>query len=153
MYYTSFYTSYLYKGYNCWVLKIYRVTCAWHVSHFLKMVEEEALTKSFLSELDIKNLGEEKIIGMKIWRDMNYGVLYVIQRRYIEKVLHCFPTDHAKDFFTLLDFHVMHSKGLVPRTKKNEDEIKCISYTNVIEMRWNKWSFNNYSKFNSNWRL
>ena len=45
--------------------------------------------KEFLSsEFDMKDLGEaKKILGMDILRDQSKGILYLSQRKYIEKVV------------------------------------------------------------------
>lgn len=52
------------------------------------MIEVDNLKKLLGSEFDVKDLGEgEKIIGMEILRDRILDVLYLNQRRYIEKLL------------------------------------------------------------------
>src|SRR5687768_4193689 len=52
------------------------------------LFEVENLKRLLSSEFDMKDLGEaKKILGMEILRDRARGILYLSQRRYIEKVL------------------------------------------------------------------
>lgn len=88
----------------------------------LVVLEVEALTKRFTNEFDMKDLGDaKKILGMKIVRDRDNGILYLSQKRYIYKVLKRFPMDNAKVVSTPLCSHFLLSKEHYPQTKQEED--------------------------------
>ena len=71
------------------------------------LFEVENLKVLLSSEFDIKDLGEvKKILGMEILRDRAKGILYLSQRRYIEKVLRRFSMGDAKSVSTPLASHL-----------------------------------------------
>ena len=82
------------------------------------------------SEFDMKDLGEaKKILGMEILRDRAKGILYLSQRRYIEKVLRRFSMGDAKSVSTPLASHFKLSKKLCPQKKEEEEQMDEIPYT------------------------
>ena len=97
------------------------------------MIEIHNLKKLLASEFDMKDLGEaKKILGMEIIRDRNAGVLYLSQKRYIEKVLERFSMVHAKPVSTPLSSHFKLSKELSPQSKEEEKSMAHIPYTSAV---------------------
>ena len=94
------------------------------------LFEVENLKVLLSSEFDMKDLGEaKKILGMEILRDRAKGVLYLSQRKYIEKVVQRFSMDDAKGVSTPLASHFKLSKRLCPQTKAEEEQMVRIPYT------------------------
>ena len=97
------------------------------------MLEVEKLKEQFSKEFDMKDLGEaRKILGMEIFRDRTNGFLYLSQRRYIKKVLKRFFIDIAKVDSTPFGSHFLFSKESCSRTKQEEEDMRGITYTNVV---------------------
>ena len=65
----------------------------------------------------------KKILRMEILRDRAKGILYLSQRKYIEKLVQrFFFMDDAKGVPTPLTFHFKLSKRLCPQTKAEEEQ-------------------------------
>ena len=81
----------------------------------------------------MKDLGEaKKIVGMEIMRDRAKGILYLSQKRCIEKVLRRFSMDDAKSVSTPLASHFKLSNKVCPQTKQEEEQMESIPYTCAI---------------------
>ncbi|XP_057532923.1 uncharacterized protein LOC130810814 [Amaranthus tricolor] len=97
------------------------------------LLKVEDLKELLSSEFDMKDLGEaKKILGMEILRDRAKGVLYLSQRKYIEKVVQRFSMDDAKGVSTPLASHLKLSKNLCPQTKEEEEQMVRIPYTSAV---------------------
>uniref|UniRef100_A0A803N377 Reverse transcriptase Ty1/copia-type domain-containing protein n=1 Tax=Chenopodium quinoa TaxID=63459 RepID=A0A803N377_CHEQI len=97
------------------------------------MIEVNNLKRLLSSEFDMKDLGEaKKILGIEIIRDRSADVLYLSQRRYIEKVLERFSMMHAKPVSTPLGSHFKLSKELCPQSKEEEKDMAHIPYTSAV---------------------
>ena len=87
------------------------------------LFEVEKLKVLLSSEFDMKDLGEaKKILRMEILRDREKGILYLNQKRYIEKVLRRFSMSDEKCVSTPLASHFKLSKKLCPQTKEELEE-------------------------------
>ena len=94
--------------------------------------EVENLKELPSSKFDMKNLGEaKKIIRMEIMRDRSKGVLYLSQRKYIEKFVQRFSMGDAKGVSNPLASHFKFSKKLCPQTKAKNEQLVRILYTSV----------------------
>ena len=83
------------------------------------LFELESLKEFLSSEFHMKDFGEaKKIPGMEIMRDRSKGVLYLSQKRYIEKVMQHFPMGEAYGVSTPLTCHFKLSKKLCPQTRR-----------------------------------
>ena len=83
------------------------------------LFEVENIKELLLSEFDIKNLGEaKKILGMEIMRDRFKDVLYLSQRRYIEKLCNTSLWVMLKVCLLHLPLIFKLSKKLCPNKKR-----------------------------------
>ena len=84
------------------------------------LFEVENVKELLSNEFEMKDLGKaKKILGMEIMKDRSKGVLYLSQRKYIEKVVQRFSMDDAKGVSTSLASHFKLSKR-VASTNKGE---------------------------------
>ena len=96
------------------------------------LFEVENLRQLLSSEFHMKDLGEaKKIHGMEIIRDRSKGVLYLSQRKYIEKVMKHFSMGDVKGVFNPLASHFKLSKKLCQKKAKEEQMVR-ISYTSAV---------------------
>ena len=72
------------------------------------LFEVENLKELLSSDFDMKDLSEaKKILEMEILKDGAKGLLYLSQRKYIEKVVQCFSMGDAKGVCnTLLNYRL-----------------------------------------------
>ena len=81
----------------------------------------------------MKDLGAaKKILGMKIIRDRKSGKLYLSQKGYIEKVLHCFNMHNAKPVSTPLATHFKLSSALCPVSEDDIEYMSRVLYSNAV---------------------
>jgi len=74
------------------------------------------------SEFEMKDLGAtKKILGMELWRDRNAGLLYVSQKKYIEKLLQSFQMENSKPISTPLAAHFKLDASSLPSTDEEKD--------------------------------
>jgi ATP-binding cassette subfamily B (MDR/TAP) protein 1 len=98
-----------------------------NVSGIARLKKE--LSKSFA----MKYLGPTKcILGMRIERDRKSNKLYLSQEKYIEKVLHKFKMDEAREVSCPLAAHFKLSKKQSPSTKKMEKEMQNVPYASAV---------------------
>ena len=74
----------------------------------------------------------KKILGMKIIRDRKSGKLYLNQKGYIEKVLHCFNMHNAKPVSTPLATHFKLSSALCPVSEDDIEYMSRVLYSNAV---------------------
>ena len=97
------------------------------------LFEVENVKELLSNEFEMKDLGKaKKILGMEIMKDRSKGVLYLSQRKYIEKVVQRFSMSDAKGASTPLASHFKLSKKLCPQTKSEEEHMVRIPYTSVV---------------------
>ena len=69
---------------------------------------------------------------MEILRDGKTGKLYLIQKGYIEKVLHRFNMKNAKPVSTPLATHFRPSSALSPQSDDDVDYMSRVSYSSAV---------------------
>ena len=69
---------------------------------------------------------------MEILRDGKTGKLYLIQKGYIEKVLHRFNMHNAKPISTPLAAHFRLSSALSPQSDDDVDYMPRVSYSSAV---------------------
>ena len=79
-----------------------------------------------------KDLGAEKILGMKICRDRKNKKLTLSQANYIAKVLKHFSMENAKVVSTPLPSHLKLTQEMCPKTQEEEDNISKVPYALVV---------------------
>ena len=85
------------------------------------------------SEFEMKDLGvTKKILGMEIWRDRNAGLLYVSQKKYIEKLLQSFQMENSKLVSTPLAAHFKLDASTLPSTDEEKDDMNKVPYLSVV---------------------
>jgi hypothetical protein len=104
------------------------------ISIAAKSMKEVAALKAQLSrEFDMKDLGAaKKTIGMEINRDRKFGLLYLRQKNYIEKVLHRFNMNNAKSVSTILSPHFKLSDKQCAESDDGLEYISKVSYSSAI---------------------
>ena len=84
-------------------------------------------------EFEMKYLGAtKKILGMEILRDRKAGKLYLIQKGYIQKVLHRFNMQNAKTDNTPLTAHLRLSSTLSPQSDDDVAYMSQVPYSSVV---------------------
>src|SRR5438132_519777 len=73
-----------------------------------------------------------KILGMEIIRDRKSGKLYLSQKGYIEKVLHCFNMHNVKPVSTPLATHFRLSSALCPVSEDDIEYMSRVPYSSVV---------------------
>jgi hypothetical protein len=73
-----------------------------------------------------------KILGMKIIRDRKFGLLYLNQKKYIEKVLHRFNMHNAKPVSTPLAPHFKLSAKQCAKFDDHLEYMSKVPYSSVI---------------------
>jgi len=74
----------------------------------------------------------KKILGVQIVRDKKFGMLYLSQQGYIEKVLHCFNMHDAKPVSTPLAAQFRLSSALCPVSDDNIEYISRVPYSSEV---------------------
>ena len=74
----------------------------------------------------------KKILGVQIVRDRKFGMLYLIQRGYIEKVLRRFNMYDAKPVSTPLAAQFRLSSALCPMSDDNIEYMSRIPYSSAV---------------------
>jgi hypothetical protein len=70
---------------------------------------------------------------MRIMRDMKYGLLYLSQKNYTEKVLHCFNMNNAKPMSTPLVPHFKLSAKQCVESDDNLEYMSKVPYSSIVE--------------------
>ena len=95
--------------------------------------EITTLKKLLSSEFEMKNLGAaKKILGMKITRDRNSGLLFLSQQSYIKKVLHRFNMHDAKSVSTPIAPHFKLSALECASTDEDFEYMSRVPYSSVV---------------------
>ncbi|KAH9768873.1 Integrase catalytic domain-containing protein [Citrus sinensis] len=95
--------------------------------------EIEALKQLLNSEFDMKDLCQvKKILGMEIRRNNEKGILFLTQRKYLEKVLGNFGMTDCKSVKTPLAAHFKLSSLQCPKSDKENDEMSKVPYANAV---------------------
>nr|KYP50016.1 Retrovirus-related Pol polyprotein from transposon TNT 1-94 [Cajanus cajan] len=93
----------------------------------------DAFKAMLSSEFRMKDLGAtKKISGMKIWRDRNIGLLYVSQKKYIEKLLQSFQMENSKPVSTPLAAHFKFDANTLPSTDEEKEYMNEVPYSSAI---------------------
>ena len=93
----------------------------------------DALKAMLNSEFEMKDLGAaKKILGMEIWRDRNAGLLYVSQKKYIEKLLQSFQMENYKPVSTPLAAHFKLNASTLPSTDEEKDYMNKVPYSSDV---------------------
>ena len=96
-------------------------------------IDITTLKKLLSSEFDMKNLGAaKKILGMKITRDRNSGLLFLSQQNYIKKVLQHFNMHDAKPASTSIASHFKLSAIQCASTDEDTEYMSRISYSSDV---------------------
>ena len=83
--------------------------------------EIDKLKQQLSKQFEMKDLGAVKqILGMRIIRDKDKGILKLLETKYVKKVLSMFNMDNAKPVSTPLGNHLQLSKDQSPKT-----ELEC----------------------------
>ena len=69
---------------------------------------------------------------MEIWRDKNADFLYVLQQKYIEKLLQAFHMNHSKLVSTPLAQHFKFDHTILPSTDNEMEYMKNVPYSNMV---------------------
>jgi len=81
----------------------------------------------------MKDLGAAKqILGMRIIRDKDKGILKLLQTEYVKKVLSRFNMDNAKPVSTPMGNHFKLSKYQSPKTELEYKYMDKIPYASAI---------------------
>jgi hypothetical protein len=98
-----------------------------------KSKKEIATLKAHLiSEFEMKDLGAaRKILGMEIGRDMKYSLLFLSQRRYIQKVLR-HNTHDSNPVSTPIDAHFNLSSTQCPTKDEDLKYMSKVPYSSVV---------------------
>ncbi|MCO5575171.1 hypothetical protein L7F22_028968 [Adiantum nelumboides] len=89
----------------------------------------DALKGKLSETFDMKDLGDAShILGMRIIRDRNRGLLYLSQQAYVEKVLKRFNMERGKSSSTPLAPHLKLSKADCPKSDTKKAEMAKIPY-------------------------
>ena len=81
----------------------------------------------------MKDLGATmKILGMETWRDRNAGLLYVSQKKYIEKLLQSFQIENSKPISTPLATNFKLDANTLPDTNKEKDYMNEVPYFAIV---------------------
>jgi Reverse transcriptase (RNA-dependent DNA polymerase) len=91
-------------------------------------------TKKFLFKyFDMKDLGEASyVLGLKIHRDRNKGILGLSQQTYIDKILKRYGVRNYKPENTPVAKGDKFSLDQCPKTELEKSEIHQISYASLI---------------------
>ncbi|KAK3003807.1 hypothetical protein RJ639_018965 [Escallonia herrerae] len=110
----------------------------WHmrVGH----MSERGYTKSAMtvvcitrgSRMVLINICSKRILGMKIQRDRPVGILYLSQKKYIERVLQCFGMKNSKHVTTPLAAHFKLSAADSPQTQEKVEHMACVPYASAV---------------------
>nr|KYP73926.1 Retrovirus-related Pol polyprotein from transposon TNT 1-94 [Cajanus cajan] len=93
----------------------------------------DAFKAMLSSEFEMKDLGAaKKILEMEIWRDKNAGLLYVSQKKYIEKLLQSFQMENSKLVSTPLAIHFKLDVSTLPSTDEENEYMNTIPYSSVV---------------------
>jgi len=117
--------------------------------NLLLYVDDMLIARSSIEEIDklkqqfeMKDLGATKqILGMRIIRDKDKGILKLSQTEYIKKVLSRFSMDNVKPVSTPLGNHFKLSKDQSPKTELECGYMDKITYTSLINTSNNALSF------------
>ncbi|MCO5595683.1 hypothetical protein L7F22_049728 [Adiantum nelumboides] len=92
----------------------------------------DALKGKLSETFDMKDLGDAShILGMRIIRDRNRGLLYLSQQTYVEKVLKRFNMERGKSSSTPLAPHLKLSKADCPKSDTEKAEMAKIPYASA----------------------
>ena len=69
---------------------------------------------------------------MKICRDRKHRKLTLSQADYIEKALHRFSMENAKDVNMPLSSHLKLTQEIYPKTKEEEDKMSKVPYASTV---------------------
>jgi len=95
--------------------------------------EIDKLKQQLSKQFEMKDLGAAKqILGMRIIRDKDKGILKLSQTEYVKKVLSRFSMDNAKPVSTPLGNHFKLSKDQSPKTELECGYMDKIPYASVI---------------------
>lgn len=97
------------------------------------MIEIKKLKEQLSTEFEMKDLGEAKqILGMRICRDKQKGVLQLSQAKYIDRILQRFDMSSTKPVSSSLANHFRLSIEQSPKSKEERDLMAKISYASAI---------------------
>src|SRR3954451_14136078 len=99
--------------------------CCYMLIAAKSMKDTTTLKAQLSSEFDMKDLGPaKKILGMEIKRDRKSSLLFLSQKKYIEKVLHRFNMHDAKSVSTPIASHFKLSALQCPTS---DDDVEYMS--------------------------
>jgi hypothetical protein len=95
--------------------------------------EITTLKAQLSSEFEMKNLGAaKKIIGTEITRDRKFGLLFLCQHNYTNKVLYRFNMPHAKKVTTPIAPHFKLLSTQYPVTDEDIEYMSRDPYSSVV---------------------
>ena len=96
-------------------------------------VEIAKLKKLLSNEFDMKDLGAaKKILGMEITRDKKFGVLFLSQQNYIQKILQRFNMNDAKPISTPIAPHFRLSAAQCASTDQDIEYMSRVPYSSAV---------------------
>lgn len=91
--------------------------------------EVQDIKATLCSEFDMKDLGKvKKILGMDIYRDRNYGKLFLFQKTYLEKILCRFNMHQAKEVTTSIGQHFKLFSSQAPVNENDKFYMEIVPY-------------------------
>ena len=97
------------------------------------MFEINNLKAQLARAFDMKDLGEtKKILGMEIHKDRKNGKLWLLQQRYVDKILMRFGMNNVKPVQIPLASHFKISSGLCPSNDEENDYMSSVPYANAV---------------------
>jgi hypothetical protein len=98
-----------------------------------KMSEIDELKKRLNEKFEMADLGEAHyILGIQIKRNRDEGWIRINQKRYIDDVLERFGMADCKPMSAPMDPNVKLSKGMSPKTRSEEENMKTVPYQNAV---------------------
>jgi hypothetical protein len=97
------------------------------------IIEINELKAQMARTFDMKYLGALKqILGMEIFRDRRNGKIWLLQQKYVKKILLRFGMNSVKPVSVPFTFNFNLSSSLCPSTKEEKEHMSRISYANAV---------------------
>ena len=117
-------------------------TCTWeltyhHIDNCTIAGSSKMLIQQYKTEMGcrfmLKDLGPAKwLLGIKITRDHEAGMITLLQLAYIKSILHKYHFEDNKPLLILMDPTARYTKDQCPKTIKEKAEMKGVPYHKAI---------------------
>lgn len=95
--------------------------------------DSSIIKKELCARFKMKDIGDVKsILGFRITRDRNNGILLLDQEDYIKKILERFNMGECNPVSTPVDVNVKLDKSMSPKTEKERNEMKSVPYQEAV---------------------